>query len=538
MNRRLILTDFVLMLLFAGLCHAAGVIKLPQTGQVKCYNASGTEIVCAGTRQDGEIRPGVNWPNPRFTAGTGAEADCVIDNLTGLMWPKNGNLTGSTSNTWNDAINYANNLTLCGHSDWRLPNVNELESLINANESNTYAWLNSQVFSNVQGTDYWSSTTVAGAAGAWIVSMGSGGLIWGNKVNDYFVWPVRTGQVGVSVVSLPKTGQTASYRTGDDGDLQKGAAWPNPRFIVQTDCVTDTLAGLIWARDANLPGSQKTWQEALSFANSRTLCGYSDWRLPNRKELMSLVDRSQSGPALPSGHPFDNVLSDFYWSSTTNGNDTETAWSVYMYGGNVQEYNKAAEAYLWPVRGGRFFSLSPGWNFISLPGVPPNQDIAEVLGDASSHVLIAWGYDNADKVWKVWKPGGPANTLLSMKTGQGYWLNMAGYGAIDMFQWASGSDLPPPTFLPGWNLIGYNGTDGIPIMDVLQLLSGQWWIVWSWTAGLWYGKDVTILDLPPPIQPLTNLYQGKAYWIKMKDTYRPSYGTWDSSAWDNAVWGP
>ncbi len=54
----------------------------------------GTPRNCAGTGEDGELRKGVAWPNPRFVSGTGAAADCMTDKLTGLMWPKNGNLAG------------------------------------------------------------------------------------------------------------------------------------------------------------------------------------------------------------------------------------------------------------------------------------------------------------------------------------------------------------------------------------------------------------------------------------------------------------
>ncbi len=55
-----------------------------------------------------------------------------------------------------------------------------------------------------------------------------------------------------------------------------------------------------------------------------TKCGYGDWRLPNSKELFSLVDRSQSDPALPAEHPFTNIqpdVGDLYWSSTSYAYD-------------------------------------------------------------------------------------------------------------------------------------------------------------------------------------------------------------------------
>ena len=68
----------------------------------------------------------------------------------------------------------------------------------------------------------------------------------------------------------------------------------------------------MWTKDANLPGTSKTWQEALDYVkgiNTGTYSnfGYTDWRLPNRKELQSLIDRNRYNPTLPSGHPFTNV---------------------------------------------------------------------------------------------------------------------------------------------------------------------------------------------------------------------------------------
>jgi len=121
----------------------------------------------------------------------------VIDNLTGLMWAKNGNLSNGTK-TWQEALNYVASINsgsgLCGYKDWRLPSVNELESLVNAGEANTATWLNSQGFSNVQSDFYWSSTTGANNTSyAWIVSMWYGYVFYSlNKSYDYYVWPVRS----------------------------------------------------------------------------------------------------------------------------------------------------------------------------------------------------------------------------------------------------------------------------------------------------------------------------------------------------------
>jgi len=112
-----------------------------------------------------------------------------------------------------------------------------------------------------------------------------------------------------------QTGQTGSYKTGDDGDLQRGIECPVPRFEVNGNgTVTDHLTGLIWLENASRFRG-RTWSQALIDCNnlesgSNGLSDGSvsgDWRLPNRKELMSLIDFSQYNPSLPKGHPFDIV---------------------------------------------------------------------------------------------------------------------------------------------------------------------------------------------------------------------------------------
>ncbi len=337
----------------------SGLISLPQTGQTKCYDSAGAEIPCADTGQDGEIQAGVTWPDPRFSSGTGTEADCITDNLTGLIWQKNGNLGGAM--TWNNAIDYANNFNLCGYSDWRLPNVNELESLVNAGVSNTSAWLNTQGFINVQADYYWSSTTYANdTSSAWVVGMLNEYVGYPYKSNNYYVLPVRSGQSGK--IQLPQTGQKTSYRAGDDGDIQSGVVWPSQRFTIgpgaETECITDNLTGLMWPKDANLSNGTRTWQGALDYVasinnSSVGLCGYTDWRLPNRKEIRSMIDYSSYNPLLPAGHPFINVQLYYYWSSTTTAWITSDAWIVDMGGGYVVSHGKGSNFNnIWPVRGG------------------------------------------------------------------------------------------------------------------------------------------------------------------------------------------
>jgi hypothetical protein len=354
------------LLIFLTSTTFAGTVNLPRTGQTKCYDTAGTEISCSGTGQDGDIQAGVAWPEPRFT-DNGDET--MTDNLTGLMWTTFASFLISgyypyDTLTWQQSLDYVEGMNAgtypnYGYTDWRLPNVNELESLVNANEPNSATWLNGQRFIDVQVGYYFSSTSYAIYTGsAWLISMWYGYVVDSEKSGKCLFWPVRSGQCGSldhSAICLPKTGQIVGYASGDDGDLEQGVAWPSPRFTDHGNrTVTDNLTGLMWTKYAR---SDKKWQEALDYCNSLTQAGYTDWRLPNINELHSLTDYSRCNPALPSGHPFTNVQGHIYWSSTTSASVPDSAWIVDMWDGSVNHYNKSDDyRYVWPVRGGQIQS--------------------------------------------------------------------------------------------------------------------------------------------------------------------------------------
>jgi len=199
MNRlRLIVMMLASLIMLLPAISFAGEVNLPKTGQETCYDSDGYVIDCPGTGQDGDIQAGVEWPSPRFEDNSDGT---VTDHLTGLIWLKNANCAGTMN--WNDALTYCNNLASgsCGLADgsvagdWRLPNIIELESLVNAEKSNSAEWLNTQGFTYVQSSYYWSATTyVYSTSRAWFVGMGSGFVGSLYESNNYYVWPVHGGQ--------------------------------------------------------------------------------------------------------------------------------------------------------------------------------------------------------------------------------------------------------------------------------------------------------------------------------------------------------
>jgi hypothetical protein len=183
---------------------------------------------------------------------------------------------------------------------------------------------------------------------------------------------------------VPQTGQTECWdaagslipcdATGQDGDIQAGVELPTPRFTDRRNStVRDNLTGLIWLKQVNCFSIAVPWVQALINANTLASgrCGLTDgsvagdWRLPNMRELQSLIDFSLSDPALSntagtghwtSGDPFVGDLTALiFWTSTSRQGNPLDAWVVYMNGGFTQVFPKTNETTVrvWPVRGGK-----------------------------------------------------------------------------------------------------------------------------------------------------------------------------------------
>ncbi len=156
---------------------------------------------------------------------------------------------------------------------------------------------------------------------------------------------------------VPKTWQTNSYATGDDGDIKKGVAWPNPRFTIQanTNAVLDNLTGLVWSRNANMAANTvwsdsvgtSTWANAFSVctnANGLAYGGRKDWRVPCFNELMSVTSIAFEAPIVPntegtskctSGNPFFDLRTANYWTSSSRYSSGGTATARAYVGMNI-----------------------------------------------------------------------------------------------------------------------------------------------------------------------------------------------------------
>jgi hypothetical protein len=164
---------------------------VPKTGQMQSYVAG----------DDGTWKKGVAWPTPRFTDNHNGT---VTDNLTGLIWMQNASYFAAKN--WADAVSAANGLAAgpgendlkdgSKAGDWRLPNVNELHSLVDYGHAGVALPADHPFLGVKWEIPYWSSTSEnAGLPGlAWWVGFDLGNVQSQNKSNNCLVWCVRGGR--------------------------------------------------------------------------------------------------------------------------------------------------------------------------------------------------------------------------------------------------------------------------------------------------------------------------------------------------------
>lgn len=339
-----------------------------KTGASTCWDTEGRVLKCEDTGQDGELQRGWPWPADRFDDQNNGT---VADRLTDLIWLKNANAFGEV--TWEEALSNAKRFADGSHGltdksaagEWRLPNLRELLSLIDYGQADPILPKN-HPFENVDPAIYWTSTTLAPAAKlAWMITLGIGPTVFVVKTSVARMWPVKG-----SSKRVLQTGQQQAWNgngeprptseSGQDGELRAGVDLPSAadRFDDRKNgTVLDKLSGLVWLHNADAFGF-KTWSHALECCRSLRhgdlgLADGSkrgDWRLPNIREIESLVDYGQVGPCLPKDHPFKNVRPSSYWTSTTvAGGPTQAMFIILGVGPSIFE-DKEHAFFVWPVR--------------------------------------------------------------------------------------------------------------------------------------------------------------------------------------------
>jgi hypothetical protein len=304
------------------------------TGQDHCYN-NNSQIPCPDPGEPfyGQDSQFENNPPAYLDNGDGT----VTDLNTGLMWQQTPDLDNKY--TFTEAVAAADTFSLAGYNDWRLPSVKELYSLINFNGSvfNLIPYIDTGYFEFRYGdtlsgerlidAQYWSSTEYVG------LTMNGDATVFGVNFADGRIkgYPRDFGPNGQPnrqfVRYVRDTGNYGINNFVDNGD----------------GTVTDLATGLMWQKADD--GNARNWEAALAYADGLTLAGYDDWRLPNAKELQSIVDYTHApdavdpdliGPAIDTIFEITNIGSQqdpdygYYWTGTTHLDGPVPRAAVYL----------------------------------------------------------------------------------------------------------------------------------------------------------------------------------------------------------------
>ncbi len=129
------------------------------------------------------------------------------------------------------------------------------------------------------------------------------------------------------------------------------------KCVMGGEAVLDKQTGLTWARNVDLAGGTKSFQEAVRFCQNLVIGNRKGWRLPTKGELITILDTSRSLPALPDGHPFENYggrthMKSSYWTGTTYEGNSNSAYYISISYGAVRDELKIFDYRIWPVLGG------------------------------------------------------------------------------------------------------------------------------------------------------------------------------------------
>lgn len=275
---------------------------LPETGQNTCYNIEGEEIErpAAGSTYDGQ--DGCFQIHPfSFTRKEMKDAPVVFDNNTGLMWE----LKSDDPDAFNakqrkytlaEARAYVaelNRRAHNGYTDWRLPNVQELRTIVNY--SDKIPAVDLSFFGDTNPGFYWASQAYApNPIMQWGIYFGYGCAICYNANTSFYVRAVRGG-------FNPAFGECHKEAFTDNGD----------------GTITDHTTGLMWKKDES---GELNFKDALAYCRDLRLGGYDDWRLPNIREIATLIDLNHTDGTWFHKEFFPDVKTaplGFYWSSST-----------------------------------------------------------------------------------------------------------------------------------------------------------------------------------------------------------------------------
>lgn len=300
------------------------------------YITAGTSIYCLASPGD---QPGVEkkgilpdtGQNDDFTTIFGEDSDyqintpsytdngdgTITDNITGLIWQQE----DGGEMTWENAVDYAGNLSLAERNDWRLPKSHELFNLLDHGKNPA---LNDQYFLPGNAEYWWTSDQQAGNS-AQIWAANTGGGIGPKPKNE----------------TISAGGQKRYHARCVTGES------PISSFLNNNDeTVTDLRTGLIWCRQES---ERMNWEEALEYSENLVYAGSDKWRLPNVKELRSISNDAMSNPSVDLVY-FPQANSDLYWSSTSEVKHPDQAWFADFRSGLVSHDVKSTEMFVRSVR--------------------------------------------------------------------------------------------------------------------------------------------------------------------------------------------
>jgi len=347
-------------LIYAPLHLQAVDYTVVDTGQDACYGGS-VEITCpeAGESYYGQDAQ-YDGNQPSYTlSGDGLT---VHDNNTGLIWTRSldtdddGDIDVADKLTWTELQAYPaalNAENFGGYNDWRLPSIKELYSLMDfrGTDPSGYEGTDTSGLIPFIDTDYFDFAYGDTDAGERIIDSqyGSSTLYvstTGGGDQTLFGVNFADGRIkgyGLTLFGSDKTFFAICCRGNTDYGINS--------YVENGDgTITDSATGLIWQQDDS--GTGYNWEEALDYAENLELADYDDWRLPNAKELQSILDYTRS-PDTTGTAAIDPVFSctaiineagavdyPFYWTGTTHANWSNDAgkWAVYLCFGEALGY--------------------------------------------------------------------------------------------------------------------------------------------------------------------------------------------------------